>query len=96
MDNVLEAENRQECIDVLKKRIVELEALVKYYEELYRLHQQRKYGSSSEKTNPEQLSLFDEAENEADKRNLEPTVEQITYTRRRDTKAAGRCRNYLC
>jgi len=40
------------------------------------------YGSSSEKTNPEQLSLFDEAENEADKRRPEPEVEQITYTRR--------------
>ena len=73
----------QECVETLKKRITELESLVKYYEELYRLHQHRKFGTSSEKTHSEQLSLFDEAENEADKHKLEPAVEQITYTRRR-------------
>jgi transposase len=83
MDNVSEVKTSQERIEVLKKRVAELEALVKYYEELYRLHQHRKFGSSSEKTHPEQLSLFDEAENEADKHKPEPVVEQITYTRRR-------------
>ena len=82
----MEVKNPQECVEVLKKRIVELEALVKYYEELYRLHQHKKFASSSEKTQPEQLSLFDEAENEADKYKIEPTVEEITYTRRRGRK----------
>jgi transposase len=65
-----------------------LSVLVKYYEEQNRLHQQKRFGSSSEKTRPEQLSLFDEAENEADKRQPEPTVEEIVYTRRRKSKAA--------
>ena len=83
MDNILEVESSQENIAALKKRIVELEALIKYYEELYRLHQHKKFASSSEKSHPEQLSLFDEAENEADQRKPEPAVEQITYTRRR-------------
>jgi transposase len=83
MDNVLEVEQFKERLKTQEKRIVELEALVKYYEELYRLHQHRKFGSSSEKTHSEQLSLFDEAESEADKRKPEPTVEQVTYTRRR-------------
>jgi transposase len=83
MDNILKVENSQENLEGLKKRIAELEALVKYYEELYRLQQHKKFASSSEKTHPEQLSLFDEAENEADKHKIEPTVEQITYTRRR-------------
>ena len=83
MDNILEAEQFKERLKIQEKRIVELEALVKYYEELYRLNQHRKFGSSSEKTHPEQLSLFDEAENEADKHKPEPTVEQVTYTRRR-------------
>jgi len=79
MDNVLEVEQFKERLKTQEKRIVELEALVKYYEELYRLHQHRKFGSSSEKTHSEQLSLFDEAESEADKRKPEPTVEQVTY-----------------
>jgi len=83
MNNVLEVEHFKERLKIQEKRIVELEALVKYYEELYRLHQHRKFGSSSEKTHPEQLSLFDEAENEAGKQRTEPSVEQITYTRRR-------------
>ena len=86
MDNILKDEVAQESIEGLKKRIAELEALVKYYEELHRLHQHKKFASSSEKTHPEQLSLFDEAENEADKHISEPTVEQITYTRRRERK----------
>ena len=79
----MKVENSQETIEELKKEIAELKALVKYYEELYRLHQHKKFASSSEKSNPEQLSLFDEAENETDKHNPEPDVEQITYTRRR-------------
>ena len=83
MDNVLEVQHFKERLKMQEKRIAELEALVKYYEELYRLHQHRKFGSSSEKTHCEQLSLFDEAENEADKHKPEPAVEQITYTRRR-------------
>jgi transposase len=70
----------------LKAQVEELRALVKYYEELFRLQQHRKFGTSSEKTHPDQLSLFDEAENEADKREPEPAVEEIHYTRRRAGK----------
>jgi transposase len=84
MENVIsEAENHKKTIEKLEKEVIELKALVKYYEELYRLSQQKRFGSSSEKTAPNQreLELFDEAENEADKHKPEPTVEQITYTR---------------
>ena len=73
----LEEENR-----VLKVKNQELETLVKYYEEQFRLAQQRRFGPSSEKTEAgEQLLLFDEAENAADKHKPEPQVEEITYTR---------------
>ena len=72
----------------LKNKTEELKALVKYYEEQLRLASHKKYGASSEKTEPsQQLFLFDEAENEADAHKPEPTVEEITYIRR---KKAGK------
>ncbi|TRM13138.1 IS66 family transposase [Lentibacillus cibarius] len=60
-----------------------LEAKLKWYEEQFRLSQQRQFGSSSEKSNPDQLSLFNEAEETADSTVEEPTVETITYTRKK-------------
>lgn len=61
----------------------ELEAKLKWYEEQFRLSQQRRFGSSSEKTNLDQLSLFNEAEDTADSTIEEPTVETITYKRKK-------------
>jgi len=70
--------------DEMKQSIARLEALVKYYEEQFRLARSRQFGSSSEKGNmPEQLGLFDEFENTANPGLPEPTLEQITYTRRK-------------
>ena len=63
-------------------RIAELEALVKFYEEQFRLSQLRRFGSSSEKGGcPDQLSVFDEVENIADPTEPEPELEEITYKR---------------
>ena len=88
-----EKEEIQTCVQILQEENAELKAanaelrtLVKYYEELYRLHQHKKFGASSEKTHPEQLSLFDEAENEANKDTPELTVEQITYIKKSEKK----------
>ena len=69
----------------LERRIAELEALKRYYEEQFRLAKQRQYGPSSEKSNfGEQLGLFDEAENTADlKKAVE--LEKITYERPKRT-----------
>jgi predicted enzyme related to lactoylglutathione lyase len=53
----------------LQNKIAQLEALVKFYEEQFRLAKHRQFGASSEKTEgAEQLGLFDEAENMADPR----------------------------
>ncbi|WP_245545002.1 IS66 family transposase [Lentibacillus jeotgali] len=60
-----------------------LEAKLKWYEEQFRLSQQRRFGSSSEKTDSNQLSLFNEAEETADPTTQEPTVETITYQRKK-------------
>jgi transposase len=63
----------------------ELEAKLKWYEEQFRLSQQRLFGSSSEKTNLDQLSLFNEAEDTANSTVEEPTVETIIYKRKKQS-----------
>lgn len=85
MENVVIAtENPQEIIAALTARNAELEALVKYYEGQLRLAKHRQFGASSEKCEvPEQLGLFDEAENTADPKLPEPELEEITYKRRK-------------
>lgn len=71
---------RTEKLEIEKE---ELEAKLKWYEEQFRLSQQRRFGSSSEKTDADQLSLFNEAEDTANSTVEEPTVEMITYKRKK-------------
>jgi transposase len=75
---VLEAENSD-----LKAEIEELKQQVQLLTEQLRLTQHRQFGPSSEKTPPEQLSLFDEAEMEAKPDAPEPELEKIAYTRKK-------------
>lgn len=84
---ILETGSILEQYNSLKRKVEEQAALIKYYEELLRLNRQKKFGASSEKTSPGQrmLPLFDEPENEADKRAPEPAAEQITYARRKSS-----------
>ena len=60
-----------------------MEAKLEWYEEQFRLSQQRRFGSSSEKTDANQLSLFNEVEDTANSAVEEPTVEMITYKRKK-------------
>ena len=83
-------ENTAEIITQLHKRCAlleqqnaELMAKLKWYEERFLLEQQKRYGRSSEKTDPHQLSLFNEAEAEAKPEASEPKMEEITYRRRK-------------
>jgi transposase len=83
MDNTVKW---QEIIAEKEIRIAELEALVKYYEEQFRLAQYRRFGASSEKTQYlNQISYFNEAEEVADPEAEEPEldIEEINYTRRK-------------
>lgn len=65
-------------------RIAELEVLIKFYEEQFRLSKHRQFGPSSEKGGQsDQLGLFDEAENIANLQKPEPELEEIAYTRRK-------------
>jgi transposase len=76
-------EHLQERCLTLEQQVAELAAKVKWYEEQFRLSQQKKFGASSERTHPEQLQLFNEAETEADPVQEEPTMETVTYQRKK-------------
>lgn len=85
-DEVLQEQIRlqNEQIQILEQQNAELNAKLKWYEEQLKLQRQRLYGASSEKTDyPEQINLFNEAEDCADPKVPEPTVETITYARKK-------------
>jgi transposase len=76
-------ETLQNKCAIQEQKIEELAAKVKWYEEQFRLGQQKRFGASSEKTDAEQLTIFNEAEQEADAKAAEPSVEEITYKRKK-------------
>ena len=61
----------------LKSKVAELESLVKYYEEQFRPNEHRPFGSSSEKSEYDQLNLFNESEATADANVPEPELLEI-------------------
>ena len=67
----------------LEQQVAELTVKLNWYEEQFRLSQQKRFGRSTEKTNPDQLLLFNEAETEAKPEAPEPTMEEITYRRKK-------------
>jgi len=77
-----------ESIANLKNRITELEALVKYYEEQFRLNKHRQFGASSEKSEYDfgQLSIFNEAELFADANVPEPELVEVEKHYRKRTR----------
>ena len=66
-----------------EQQITELQTKLNWYQEQFRLSQLKRFGRSSEQSNPDQLQLFNEAESEAAPKAPEPTVEEITYRRRK-------------
>jgi transposase len=72
-------------IEKLEQQNAELTAKLKWYEERFRLAQQKRFGASSEKTHPDQmeLNLFNEAEVLATATSAEPDVETVTYSRKK-------------
>lgn len=75
----------QQQISKQEQQIAELSAKLKWYEEQFRLAQQKRFGASSEKTHPDQLemNLFNEAEVLAASAPQEPDVETVTYSRKK-------------
>jgi hypothetical protein len=78
-------------IDVLKNRITELEALVKYYEEQFRLAKHKQFGASSEKSeyDVDQINLFNEAEATASKDAPEPELVEVEKHYRKRKRCAS-------
>jgi transposase len=72
----------------LERENAELKMKLRWYEEQLQLAKHRRFAASSEQTHPDQLTLFNEAEAEADPAIPEPTVETITYQRKK--KAGSR------
>ncbi|PGU02839.1 IS66 family transposase [Bacillus cereus] len=77
--------SNQPTIESLQAQVEELTAKVRWYEEQFRLSQQKQFGTSSEKkpNNQIALELFNEAEKESDSETPEPAVETITYRRKK-------------
>lgn len=75
-------------VAALKARVSELEALVKYYEEQFRISKRRQFGASSEKSAYDfmQLSLFNEAELCADANVPEPELVEVEKHYRKRTR----------
>ena len=92
METVLQASEMEKKIESLEAivegqtaQIAELNALIKHYEERFKLAQRHRFGASSEHS-PDQLrfeELFNEVEEQSDSELPEPTYEQITYERKK-------------
>jgi len=67
----------------LEQQNAELAAKLKWYEEQFRLAQRKRFGASSEKSHPDQMELFNEAEAAADPAKEEPELETVTYKRKK-------------
>ena len=88
MENRTESPNPealQQQISKQEQQIAELSAKLKWYEEQFRLAQQKRFGASSEKTHPDQMDMdfFNEAEVLAASAPQEPDVETVTYSRKK-------------
>ena len=78
-------ESLKAIIESQAAQIAKMEALIKHYEERFKLEQRRRFGSSSE-ASPNQIrfeELFNEAEDQADPTLPEPTYDQATYKRKK-------------
>lgn len=69
--------------EALKQDNAKLEKLNKWYEEQLKLNRKKLFGASSERSDMDQLNLFNEAESEAQPISPEPTIEEITYKRKK-------------
>lgn len=79
------SENIEDKCLMLEQKVEELTIKLNWYEEQFRLSKQNRFGASSEKIDHNQISLFDEAEQEADSKLKEPDLVEVTYKRRKKT-----------
>jgi len=75
--------------ETLKEQISELNSQVKWLMEQMRLARQKRFGASSEKSEYDQLSLFNEAEATADDKAAEPELTEVKSHYRKKAKESG-------
>lgn len=75
--------DQQNRIAQLEQLLAEANAKLKWFEEQLRLSRHRRFGASSERSDDNQLQLFNEPEATANPVFAEPTIEKITYGRRK-------------
>lgn len=80
----------QKTVVQLQQKTDKLQQKVNWYEEQFRLMQQKRFASSSEKSDDKQLNLFNEAELLVDEQEAiaEPETETVTYTRKKPGRKA--------
>jgi len=78
-----ELEKAHKKINQLEGEVQQLNLLVKQYESQLRLNKAKQFGKSRESIDDNQLNFLNEVEAEADKKLDEPTVETVTYQRRK-------------
>lgn len=76
-DENLKLENQ-----LLRQRNEELEEKIRHYEEYFRVYKHKQFGASSEKSNPEQVSFFNEAEKLSAQVSEEPNLDEVISKRR--------------
>ena len=88
--NYISMNNTAQTLEELQNRcalqeqqIAELTTKLNWFKEQFLLSQQKRFGSSSEQTSPDQMQLFNEAESDAKPSLPEPTMEDISYRRRK-------------
>ena len=84
--DVQSVEELREIIIKQDTRITELEALVKFFEEQFRLTKHRQFGASSEKSEYDQLGMFNEVEATSDEGVSEPELTEVDKHFRRRTR----------
>jgi len=91
MKSIVKNDTNLSEITALKNRITELESLVKYYEEQFRLAKHKQFGSSSEKSeyDIDQINLFNEAESISDVKIPEPELVEVEKHYRKRKRSAG-------
>lgn len=85
--------SQEELIKMINEKDKKIEVLTEqlnWYSQQIKLQQKKIFGSSSEKTVlPDQISLFDEIELESTPIKPEPSLEEITYKRKKKNKQRG-------
>ena len=85
-----EIESRNKEIELKDKEINDLKNELAFFKNQIINKNKKIFGKSSEQADSKQLSIFDEAEKYADDKLEEPTIEEITYKRKRPSSYTGK------